>query len=351
MFSEKIYKHEGVFTFENGESLEGMQLKYYCSPRPYRPGEKVVWLCHALTGNANPEDWWPQMVGEGKPVDPEREFVVCVAMLCSAYGLCGPAAAKPVGDGETCGATSREGAGRPYLLDFPKTTIRDMARATDLVRRDLGMEKIDLLIGPSIGGFVAYEWLLLCPELFAEADLVATTFRTPPYMTAFNESQRMAIKLDPTFLEARNLEGGAEGLKCARAQALISYRTPEGYNLTQPEKDDDVVFADRAASYQRYQGQKLVSRSFDAYSYWYLTYALDSMNVGRNRGGVEKALRSIRAKVRLVSITTDQLFPPSMAEYACSLIPECKHTCISSAFGHDGFLIENDCLIKALDLG
>lgn len=337
MFSEKILHHKGSFTFECGESIENMELKYYCSPREYRPGDKVVWLCHALTGNANPEDWWPQMVGSGKPVDPEREFVVSVAMLCSSYGSCGPAAIRP----ET---------GRPYLLDFPKTTIRDMARAADLVRRSLGIERVDLMIGPSIGGFVAYEWMLLEPDVFAEVDLVATTFRTPAYMTAFNESQRMALKLDPTFIEAKNIQGGAEGLKCARSMALISYRTPEGYNLTQSEKDDDTMFADRAASYQRYQGEKLVARGFDAYSYWYLSYALDSMNVGRGRGGVEAALSSIKAKVRLVSITTDQLFPPSLGEYAASKIPGAKHSCIESAFGHDGFLIENDCLVRALDL-
>lgn len=337
MFAEKIYHHEGDFVFEAGGLLKGMDLKYYCSDRPYRKGDRVVWLCHALTGNANPEDWWAQMVGPGKPVDPEREFVVCVSMLCSSYGSCGPASLKP-------------GSDRPYLLDFPKTTVRDMARAFDLVRRYLGIERVDLLIGPSIGGFVAYEWLIMEPELFVEADLVATTFRTPPYMTAFNESQRMALRLDPTFLEAASIHGGAEGLKCARAQALISYRTPQGYNLTQPETDDDVLFADRAASYQRYQGEKIVRRDFDAYSYWYLSYALDSMNVGRGRGGVDAALASIRAKVRLVSITTDQLFPPELGEYAASRIPDATHECITSEFGHDGFLIENDCLIRALGL-
>lgn len=314
-----------------------MELSYFCPQRPYQKGDRVVWLCHALTGNANPLDWWPQMVGEQSPVNPQKDFVVCVSMLCSAYGKCGPAAENPAN-------------GKPYLLDFPKTTIRDMAAANDLVRKHLGIEKIDLLIGPSIGGFVAYEWLVMQPDIFVEAHLVATTFRTPPYMTAFNESQRLAIKLDPSFLAAESVHGGAEGLKCARSQALISYRTPQGYNLTQPEADQDVMFADRAASYQRYQGEKIVKRDFDAYSYWYLSYALDSMNIGRGRGGVEAALSSIKAKCRLVSITTDQLFPPELGEYAAKVIPHAQHFRIESAFGHDGFLIENDSLLKALGL-
>lgn len=337
MLIRKKYTHTEPFVFEAGGQLDQMDLVYSCSDREYSKGEKVVWICHALTGNANPEEWWAQMVGEGKPINPEKEFVVCVSMLCSSYGECGPATINPA-------------SGRPYLLDFPKTTVRDMARANDLVRQALGIECIDLLIGPSIGGFVAYEWLVLQPEIFKEADLVATTFRTPPYMTAFNESQRMALKLDPSFLAAESIQGGAEGLKCARAQALISYRTPQGYNLTQAESDEDCLFADRAASYQRYQGEKLVRREFDAYSYWYLSYALDSMNIGRGRGGVEKALASIKAKCRLISISTDQLFPPYLGEYAASVIPDACHYEISSEFGHDGFLIENDCLIEALGL-
>ncbi len=335
MLVKKIYNHEGIFKFEAGGQISDMQLSYYCPDRPYRKGDRVVWLCHALTGNADPEDWWPQMVGSGRIVDPSRDYVVCVSMLCSAYGTCGPAAEKL-------------GTGRPYFFDFPKTTIRDMAAANDLVRLSLGIERVDLLIGPSIGGFVAYEWLIMCPDVFEEAYLIATTFRTPPYMTAFNESQRMALKLDPTFLAAESLDGGAEGLKCARAQALISYRTPQGYNATQPEQSDDVVFADRAASYQRYQGEKLVRRAFDAYSYWYLTCALDSMNVGRARGGVDAALGSIRARVRLVSITTDQLFPPELGEYAAARIPDARHFEIQSAFGHDGFLIEHEALVRVL---
>lgn len=337
MLEQEIYSHPLPFRFENGGEIRGMQLKFYRSPRPYTRGEKVVWLCHALTGNADPEDWWPQMVGKGCPVDPERDYVVCVSMLCSAYGLCGPASIDP-------------DSGKPYFFDFPKTTIRDMAAANDLVRTYLGIEKIDLLIGPSIGGFVAYEWLVQQPDVFVAADLVATAVRVPPYLTAFNESQRMALKLDPSFLAAESLQGGAEGLKCARAQALISYRSPKGYNLTQSEADQDAMFADRAASYQRYQGEKIVRRDFDAYNYWYLSYALDSMNIGRGRGGVEAALGRIQAKCRIVSITSDHLFPPELGREAAMYIPGAEHMEIESAFGHDGFLIEHDCLIQALGL-
>lgn len=320
---------------EAGGKLAPMTLTYHTPDREYSAGEKVVWICHALTGNSNPEDWWPEMVGAGKFLDPSRFYIVCVSMLCSAYGTCGPASVNP-------------GTGKPYLLDFPKVTIRDMVRANILVRKHLGIGHIDFAIGPSIGGFQVAEWLVMEPEVIGKAVLLATAVRVPPFLTAFNESMRMALLADSTFLEARDIKGGEAGLKCARSIALISYRTFAGYNLTQKEQDDDTLFADRAASYQRHQGEKLVAREFDAYSYWYLAYALDSMNIGRGRGGVAKALASIKADCTVICITSDQLFPPETGKETASLVPDAKYYEIPSVFGHDGFLLENDRLIEIL---
>lgn len=317
------------FRFEAGGSIPEMDLVYYTSPREYTPGEKVVWVCHALTGNANPEDWWPGMLGDGKMFDPAKFYIVCVSMICSPYGECGPAAINPA-------------TGKPYLLDFPRTTVRDMVRAEILVRKYLGIEKIDLILGPSIGGFQATEWVIMEPDVVKKAVFLATASRCAPYVTAFNESQRMAIRADRTFLEAESIEGGREGLKCARSIALISYRSFMGYNLTQSEFDDDFLFTERAASYQRYQGEKLVKRNFDAYSYYYLTYALDSMNVGRGRGGMPKALSTIKAECTVIAITSDTLFPPEHSRKTASELGRAKYYEIESMYGHDGFLIEND---------
>ena len=346
-----ILKLDSRFCFEAGGCLDGAELLYHTSDRSYRPSERVVWICHALTGNSNPEDWWPGMVGAGQLIDPEKDFVVCVSMLCSPYGKCGPAAIQK--------GNSAEAGQRPYLMQFPKTTVRDMVNACIEVRKVLGISKIDLLIGPSIGGFQAVEWAVMEPDVIANAAFIATDVRVSPFMTAFNESQRMALLADPTFLacasasesgafDGNALDGGREGLKCARSIALISYRTNDGYNITQTETDDDCLFADRAASYQRYQGKKLIDRDFDAYSYWYLTYALDSMNVGRGRGGVASALSCIKAKCLIISITSDMLFPPSRGKSAASMISNASYAEIESEFGHDGFLIENDTLKKVL---
>jgi homoserine O-acetyltransferase len=161
-----------------------------------------------------------------------------------------------------------------------------------------------------------------------------------PYLSATVEAQRMALEADPTFREAKDLGGGAAGLKCARAQALITYRCFEGYGLTQFEADPDTLFAGRAASYERYQGEKLVRRAFDAYSYYALCNALDSHNVGRGRGGVEAALARIKARTTVVSIDTDSLFPPQESSVWARWIPGADYIEISSRFGHDGFLLE-----------
>ncbi len=323
------------FCFEAGGKLDSITLVYHTSEREYRPGDRVVWICHALTGNSDAEDWWPQIVGPDKMVDTQKDFVVCVNMLCSSYGSSGPASINP-------------STGKPYLLDFPSTTVRDIVSADILVRKHLGIESIDILIGPSIGGYQAIEWVVREPDVIKKAIFIATFCRVTPFITALNETQRMALRADSSFLEAASLEGGKAGLACARTVALVSYRTEEGYNITQAEKDDDTLFADRAASYQRYQGKKLVDR-FDAYSYWYLSNALDSVNVGRGRGGVAKALSLIKAKCVMIGIDSDVLFPPRELRTMVSQIPNCSYHEIHSVFGHDGFLIENDQLSKILE--
>ena len=330
-------KTGSAFELESSEHFEDLELVYYTSRRSYTPGEKVVWICHALTGDADPSDWWPQLVGEGLLIDPCKYFVVCVNMLSSPYG-------------STCPMSPKPSDSLPYLLDFPKITIRDMVRSCILVRKALGVEKIDLLLGPSIGGYMALEWAIMEASVIGNAVFLASAPRVTPYMTALNESQRMALEADQTFRQAaaRAQEGfpkagGQKGLACARTIALESYRSFDGYNLTQVENDPDCLFADRAASYHRYQGKKLVDR-FDAYSYYYLTYALDSHNVGRGRGGVRKALCGITARSLVINITSDVLFPPKIGRSVASSIKDCTYAELSSLFGHDGFLVESKAL-------
>ena len=324
------YIHDGIFEFEAGGKIEGLKVAYHCSQKEWKKDDerKVVWICHALTANSDAEDWWPELVGPGKLFDTEKYFVICANMLGSPYGSSGPSTINP----ET---------GKPYFLDFPQITVRDIVRANSLVRKHLGIDKIDLMVGGSIGGFQSLEWSIMEPEVIEKAVYIACGCRVTPWLTAFNESMRMALEADPTFHEYKDLHGGEAGLRCARSIALISYRSYEGYNATQWEQDDDCLFAKRAGSYQRYQGKKLSDR-FDAYSYWYLCGSVDSNNVGRGRGGVKAALSSIRTECTVIGIDSDGLFPVVEQKFIAESIPGAVYHEITSKFGHDGFLLEND---------
>ena len=338
MHLHKLITHN--FVFEAGGNLPQLEIIYHTSPRDYQPGDRVVWLCHALTANSDPLDWWPEMVGENCWVNPDKDFVVCVNILGSAYGTTGPRDFK-----------SRDSRiPQKGYLDFPCFTVRDTARLFTLVRQHLGSEHVDLLVGSSIGGFHALEWAIMEGDVIERAAFIATAPRVSPWLSAWMEVQRMALEADPTFRACESLDGGRKGLEAARAISLISYRSFDGYNLTQYETDDDCLFASRAASYERYQGEKLVKRGFDAYSYYYLLNCVDSQNVGRHRGGVAKALGEIKAKSIVISITSDGLFPPCESREWAKHIPHAEYYEIESRFGHDGFLLETDQITKILSV-
>ena len=313
------------FQFEAGGELTGIDITYHVSGE-YTPGKKVVWICHALTANSDAEEWWPDLVGPANVIDTAKYFVCCVNMLGSCYGSSGPSSINPQ-------------TGKPYMLSFPPVTVRDIINATILVRKHLGVSTVDLLIGASIGGFQALEWSIMEPKVIRNAVYIATCARMNAWCGATLAAQRMALEADPTFFAERSLKGGKEGLKCARAQGLISYRTYDSFVLTQSEHDVDSIFPERVDSYEHYQGEKLVKR-FDAYSYYSVARSAESHNVGRFRGGVEKALGSIKAHTMVVSISTDLLFPPKEMEIWAHFIPDVEYHEISSLYGHDGFLLE-----------
>lgn len=314
------------FECESGEVIENLKITYHISRHE---SSRVIWICHALTANSDPSEWWPELVGNGKPIDTGKYTVVCANMLCSPYGSSGPLTG-------------------PSYLGFPKITIRDMVKAEILLKRHLGIKSIDILIGGSIGGFQVLEWAIMDPGSIRHAVLIACGARVTPWATAYNEAQRMAIEADPTFFKQKDAGSGKEGLKAARAIALISYRSYKGYNSTQHEDDENALFARKACSYERHQGKKLSDR-FDAYSYWYLTHAVDSHNAGRDRGGIQKALNGIRAECTVIGIDTDNLFPTEEQKAMARHIPNAGYRELHSDFGHDGFLLEYEQLIRILE--
>ena len=176
--------------------------------------------------------------------------------------------------------------------------------------------------------------------------LIATNARHSAYGIAFNESQRLAIYSDDTYGKG-GIEGGKKGLKTARSLALLSYRSYEIYDRAQTDQEyrvDDF----KAASYQRYQGEKLANR-FNAYSYVALSKMMDSHNVGRGRDSIEGALNQISAKTLVVGITSDCLFPTREQRYISSHIRYSEYAEITSYYGHDGFLIETEKLTELIN--
>lgn len=328
----QFFHHTEPFSLENGGVLPALTIAYHTYGQLNEAGTNALWVCHALTANSNVADWWAGLFGPGNVFDPERHYIVCANIIGSCYGSTGPRSINPA-------------TGRAYGADFPLVSIRDLARAHDLLRQHLGIQSIELCIGGSCGGHQVLEFAFLQPDLIQKMALLVCAARESAWAIAIHESQRLAIQADPTWVEDRP-DAGADGLKAARAIGLLSYRTMEAYREDQTN-DDDRVEAFSAAGYVRYQGDKLVKR-FYCQSYWHLTRTLDTHHIGRHRGGMEAALRALRMPTFVFSIQRDLLIPPFEQEFLAKYLPNVVFARLDSRYGHDGFLIETAFLRKEI---
>ncbi|MGL4597550.1 MAG: homoserine O-acetyltransferase family protein [Bacteroidia bacterium] len=319
------FRFSESFETEHGAVLDNLELAY-CTSGVYHAGARVVWACHALTASADVCDWWPDLFGDGKTFDPKKDFIICVNIPSSCYGSSGPLSLD---------VQTQE----PYYQKFPQFTIRDVVRCFIALRKNLGIAKIDVLIGGSMGGYQALEWAILEKDICTHLILVATSARESAWGIAIHTAQRLAIETDVTFGENR-AEAGARGMKAARAIGMLTYRSYEAFNQTQTDQDERLDDF-RVSTYIHYQGDKLVQR-FNAYSYWLLTKMMDSHHAGRGRGGVEAALQSITAKTLCIGITTDFLCPLAEQNFLAQHIRNASFVEINSPFGHDGFLVEGE---------
>jgi homoserine O-acetyltransferase/O-succinyltransferase len=323
--STNLFTYPQSFPLEAGGSLPGFELAYTLTGTPAADGSNLIWVCHALTANAEVDSWWPGLFGPGHLFDPGRYAYLCANMLGSCYGSTNALSVNP----ET---------GAPFYHDFPLLTNRDIVRAFDLLREQLGFERMLAVIGGSMGGQQAIEWAIMRPEVFAHLIPVATNARHSAWGIAFNEAQRMAIAVDASWT-GRHPEAGLTGMRAARALALLSYRGYAGYNETQTEPTDDKLDDFLASSYQQYQGDKLKQR-FHAFAYWTLSKAMDSQHVGRGRGGLENALAQVQARTLAIGIDSDLLFPVAEQQLIAAHVPHGTYREVSSTYAHDGFLIE-----------
>jgi homoserine O-acetyltransferase len=329
-----VFRLPRPLRLENGALLPQVEVAYQTYGRLNASRDNVVWVCHALTANANVLDWWPGLFGAGCHFDPADWFVVCANVVGSCYGSTGPVAPP-------------DSSAESLYHAFPLLTVRDLVAVHEALREHLALRQINTLIGGSLGGQQAVEWAVQQPTLFENLVLIATNARHSAWGIAFNEAQRLAIFADPTYAAATP-EGGAAGLRAARAMALLSYRSYDAYQRSQTETTDDALDGFRASSYQRYQGDKLVAR-FNAYSYVALSRTMDSHHVGRGRGGVREALGRIRARTLVISITSDVLFPPAEQQLLSQHIQGAMYAEMDSQYGHDGFLLETTQLTHFLE--
>lgn len=329
----QIYIAPGPFELETGHTLPELRIAYHTYGTLNAAKDNVAWVCHALTANSDVADWWPHTVEAGRFLDPARHFVVCANIIGSHYGTTGPLHVNPA-------------TGRPWYKDFPPFTIRDIVRAHRLLADALGIGRIGTLVGSSVGGFQAIEWAVSEPERIERLVLIATAAKASPWAIAIDETQRMAIEADSTFGEPY-ATAGMKGLAAARAIGLLSYRGPEGYDLSQQDENDDFS-SHRACTYQQYQGEKLCRR-YNAYSYYKILNAFDTHDVGYQRGGVAAALQRITAECLVVGISTDLIFTVPEMQALHRMLPRSTYHQIDSPFGHDGFLVEHEQLNRILN--
>jgi homoserine O-acetyltransferase/O-succinyltransferase len=330
----KIFRPESPFVTESGFKISNLEIAYQCFGQAPEKAGKMVWVFHALTANSNPLDWWPGLFGKGKLFDPEEATVICANILGSCYGSSGPHSINP-------------DTGKPFGPNFPLITIRDMVRAHFLLRDFLGVKKIHVAIGGSMGGYQALEWSVLEPDFIERMILLATSARESAWGIAIHTTQRMALEADPEFFNPEG-KGGTRGLMIARGIGMLSYRNYQIFCEKQTDPDPEKKENFKVANYIRHQGEKLAGR-FTAHAYHALTRSMDSHNLGRGRASMENVLSQIKAKTLLIGISSDILCPLDEQKFLASGIPGSHLQEIESDYGHDGFLVEaekiKDCIL------
>ncbi|MBK9271547.1 MAG: alpha/beta fold hydrolase [Saprospiraceae bacterium] len=304
------YFKAGDFVTENGSKLEKLKIAYHTFGSWKGNDTKVIWVCHALTASSDVSEWWSNLFGAGKILDPKKYYIVCANNLGSCYGTC-----YQFQENEN------------ELSNQEKLSIRDQVQCHRLLQKKLGIHKIYLLIGGSQGAQQAMEWAIIDPMAIQNLVLIATNARHSAWGIAFNEAQRMA------------LESGEMGIHTARAIAMLSYRNYQMYEKTRDYKGSEAI--QNILQYQRYQGSKLANR-FTRKAYYILSIAMDLHDVGRGRNSMEEALKRIQAKTLIIGISSDQLFPVVEQKYLSKHIAHSKLHIIRSEYGHDGFLTEGN---------
>lgn len=327
----RYFRVPGRFDLENGEALEDIVIAYRTWGDIGNAADHTILVCHALTGSADVDSWWPGIIGSGRAFDPERDFVVCANILGSCYGTTGPVSVKP-------------GSAQRYRADFPSISVRDMVNVERALLDELGIDRIELVVGPSLGGMQALEWALMYPNRVGSIVPIGVGGQHSAWCIGVSEAQRAAIAADPDWCDGYYDDDAPpkQGLAAARMMAVCTYRSWDSFaQRFGRERRDSGDY--QVQSYLRYQGEKINVR-FDANTYVTLTHAMHTHDLARDRGSYPDVLASIKQTALIVSVSTDALYPPQEQAYLAEHIPGARYQLLDSAHGHDGFLIETEAL-------
>ncbi len=287
---------------DSGHLLNNVRVMYHAYGQP---STHVTLILHALTGDSAAHNWWPQMVGEGKALDPSREYLICSNVL---------------------GGCSGSSSSKELNLPTGSLTLRDMVRVQYELLRVLGVKRVTL-IGGSMGGMQAYAWLTTFPDVIDRAVIIAAPARHSPWAIGLNTAARNAISLSP----------GGEGLKVARQIAMLSYRSPQSLEQTQRGASPRTPHRPAVSTYLEHQGQKLADR-FCEESYVTLTAAMDNFQLS------DADLHAVKVPVLVVGIDSDQLYPAWEIRQHAEQLGNAAYWELQSPHGHDAFLMDGEAL-------
>lgn len=328
----------GPLTLESGAVIDDVSIAVQRWGELSPARDNVVVVLHALTGDSRIPGWWGGIAGPGAPIDTDRWCAVATNVLGGCRGSTGPS------------SLARDG--RPWGSRFPLITVRDQVNADVAALAALGITEVAAVVGGSMGGARALEWMVGYPDRVRAALVLAVGARATADQIGTQSNQIAAITADPDWQGGDYYGTGRSpdtGLTLARRFAHLTYRG-EAELDTRFGNDPQGSGADRedplrggryaVQSYLEYQGAKLTQR-FDAGSYVALTETLSNHDVGRGRGGIAAALRSCPVPVVVGGITSDRLYPLRLQEELAELLPGCTGLqVVESIYGHDGFLIE-----------
>ena len=270
------------YATELGAQLPSLRVAYRTWGTLNPQKDNVILICQALTGSADADAWWEGMFSPGGAFDETTDFIICSNVLGSCYGTTGPLSLNPQ-------------TGTHYGPDFPLITIRDMVHVQRRLLAGLGIDRVKLAVGASLGGMQVLEWGFLYPDVVQALMPMGASGRHSAWCIGQSEAQRQAIYADRDWNDGWYTQSTppARGLSAARMMAMCTYRSFENFQSRFSRDIQSSTGAFKVESYLHHQGRKLVER-FDANTYITLTKAMDLHDLGRGRGEYEEVPSSCR---------------------------------------------------------